>query len=551
MKYALVTVATQKLYKDIAKLTHPTFKKYADKIGADFICIDEAMSNFNTDKWLKFNLFNILQKYDRVLYVDTDIIIREDSPNIFELVPYEELGIFNEGRYEPRQHYLQEARIAYKEELKKWTNDFYNTGVMVLSKHHRKIFVRPENASDTFDEQSYLNLRINNDGIKVKEISYKFNRMSFMDKKIGITRFDSYFIHYAGAPPNAILEFIKNDIELLKKSAPKYEFKHNIQVFVSAGMGDQIASEPAIRYLIEHEYKGANIEIYTHHPSFFRHLEEKYGVPVKTYEENKGLPESTMILYTCPEDDKNETGLSHIHFHPTDYASINMFKKIIPIENKNLKVYLDINGIANLLKLVDLEHIKRMVLIHPGKGWESKTFPVEWWQTVIDGANEFALLNGYYIGIIGAYLNKEQGYVDVVCPEGAYDFRDSLDHPTLTGLISQAPVLLTNDSSPLHIAGGFDNEIVIIPTCKHEEHILPWRKNSQYHKAHVLRRDLIVDYLDTRSISHNPNSIDKLPEGHTWNEFLPETTDVINKVNEILKKLNSNAPENDITKSVN
>ena len=40
----------------------------------------------------------------------------------------------------------------------------------------------------------------------------------------------------------------------------------------------------------------------------------------------------------------------------------------------------------------DLEEVKKiyphpeeLVLIHPGRGWETKTFPKEWWEKVITG----------------------------------------------------------------------------------------------------------------------------------------------------------------------
>ena len=92
-------------------------------------------------KWNKFYIHELLNEYKRIIYLDIDILIREDCPNLFDIVPVDKLGMFNEGRYTTRYEYLEQASEYYKEPLKPWNGKFYNSGVMVISRLHKKIFM--------------------------------------------------------------------------------------------------------------------------------------------------------------------------------------------------------------------------------------------------------------------------------------------------------------------------------------------------------------------------------------------------------------------------
>ena len=137
----VLTISIGNYYKKISEYTLPFLKKYAEKIGADFINIDKFDGNYITQKWNKFHIHELLNKYKRILYLDIDMIIREDCPNLFEIVPENKLGMFNEGKYVPRFEFLEQASEYYKEPLKKWNGKFYNSGVMVISRIHKSIYI--------------------------------------------------------------------------------------------------------------------------------------------------------------------------------------------------------------------------------------------------------------------------------------------------------------------------------------------------------------------------------------------------------------------------
>jgi len=525
----ILTISIGDYYKDISNYTLPFLKKYANKIGSDFLNITEHKKEFITQKWNKFLIHDLLNKYHRIIYFDIDLIIREDCPNLFDVVPESKLGMFNEGRYTPRAEYLEQASKYYKEPLKKWNGKFYNSGVMVLSRRHKQMFKMPRGIDYVETDQPYINLRIVNDKIDMFDLDWKFNRMDILDNFCGISRLDSYIVHYAGAPRDQIFNVLKNDIQQWITDYPDYKYKRNILISVSAGMGDQLCSEPAIRYT-QKIYPDANFYLVTHFKRLFEHLD----IPIFDYEEWKGLPDAVLTLYTCPDDEHSEHKLSHVLFHPTDFASMSMIKRTIPHMDKTIKLKVDVEDVYNVYNMIKdkMGEDRKMILVHPGKWWSSKTFPKSWWQEVVDKLSE-----KYFVCLIGKTIDEKQGYVDIECPKNGFDFRDLTSLGEMIALISMGSILLTNDSSPIHIAGAFDNWIVAIPTCKHPDHILPYRKGSQYYKTKALYKKLLLDDLEIRHTEFQADTIDTVPTGHDILEYLPDPVDVVNEIKEIYEKI--------------
>jgi ADP-heptose:LPS heptosyltransferase len=523
----VLTISIGPYYNKISEYTLPSIKKYAERIGADFININEFKPEFITQKWNKFYIHELLNEYKRIIYLDIDILVREDCPNLFDVVPPNKLGMFNEGRYVPRYEFLEQASEYYKEPLKKWSGNFYNSGVMVISRIHKKIFKLPRGVDFVETDQPYLNLRILNDGIQMHDLDYKFNRMDILDGFCGISRLDSYVVHYAGAPEDIIFNVIKKDIEQWKIDGPEYEYKQNILISVSAGMGDQLCSEPAIRHT-QKLYPDANIFVVTHFKRLFEHL----NLPVYDYDEWKGINDALITMHTCPDETQADHKFSHVLFHPTDFSSMSMIRKTIPNIEKQIKLKLDVEDVSyvfNLLK--DKNKEKRIVLVHTGKWWPSKTLPIEWWQEVIDRLSEKLT-----VVLIGKTIDEKQGYLPVKCPENGIDLRDLTTLGELIALISLSKCLVTNDSSPLHIAGAFDNWIVTVPTCKHPDHILPYRNGTQYYKTKALYKSLLLDDLQIRHTEFKTDTIDLIPEGKTLWDYIPEVDELVNEVFEIYEE---------------
>lgn len=520
----VLTISIGDHYSKLAKLTTPSIERYAKKIGADYLNINEFNPNYITQKWNKFYIHELLNKYRRILYLDIDIIIREDTPNLFEIVPENKLGMFNEGRYTPRFEFLEQASEYYNEPLKRWNGKFYNSGVMVISRIHKSIFRLPKGQDFVETDQPYINLRILNDKVEMFDLDYKFNRMDILDKFCGISRLDSFIVHYAGAPKDIQMDVMRKDIEQWKEDRPAYKYEQNILISVTAGMGDQLCAEPAIRYT-QKLYPDSNIFVVTHFPRLFEHL----SCPVMDYDSWSGINDAVLTMYTCPDDEQSEHKLSHVLFHPTDFASMSMIKRTIPNHEKTIKLKIDATDVSNVLSYLSTKNeSKRIVVVHPGKWWPSKTLPPEWWQKIVDKMAEKLT-----VVLIGKTIDDEQGYLPIQCPPDGIDLRDLTTLGEMIALISLSRCLLTNDSSPLHIAGAFDNWIVTVPTCKHEDHILPFRNGTQYYKTKALRKGLLLDDLEIRHTEFKTDTINMIPDGKTLYDYIPEVDEVVKEVFDI------------------
>ncbi len=521
---AVVTITVGDVYNKIAEYTHPTIKMYASKIGAEFINITE--STCSTPHWDKFKIYDLLNKYERIIYIDTDILVREDCPNLLDIVSIGSFGAFNEAPFtDGRAIVFNRALNDYGISLNKWDGSYYNTGVMVLSQIHKYLFKKPELEIPNFYEQSYINIILAKNNVKMHSLPYDFNRMSCMDPYVGIDRHNAYIIHYAGFPNiSTVINIINKDVDIWKKDSPDYKYKYHILINVVGGLGDQIAAEPSIRYMVNNVYKDEDIVIKTHFPRIFDHI----NVPVYEHNNIKLKDDTPYYLVTTLPDPTTHTWqvVSNLLCHTIDFSSIALMRRTIPNRDKNIKLNVYAQDILNVRSIVGNIDLENTVLIHPGRHWQSKTFPISWWQEVIDG-----LCDKMQVCLIGKNENT-RGTLPVVVSDKIKDTRNLLDLGGLFAIISMAKVLLTNDSAPVYIAGAFDTHIVLIPTCKHSDHILPWRQGSQYYKADALYKKLTLDSHDSRPTTVHGSTCESVI-GNIL-DYLPNPVDVINCINNII-----------------
>lgn len=525
----VLTIRQGDVYSSIAKLTHPTIKAYADKIGADFICISEKKIAETTPHWEKFQIFDLLVFYNRILFVDTDIIIRDDCPNLFDIVPENKLGVFNEAPFTDRsKELLIDCCKEYKETLLNWNGEYYNSGVMVISRSHRFLFKKPELEYCNFYEQTYLNMRIAKEisqgNLDVFELEYKFNRMCCMDRFLGESRSASYIVHYAGFPSLSLVEsLIKKDVETWKTNPRDFYYKKHIYVSVSGGLGDQINAEPAIRFMKERVYSKDEIIVATHFPRVFKHLD----IPICIQGEFKGEDDVQHFITSSfpPPESVTWSVISNLLCHTVDYCSIALLHRTLPVSCKQIKLEVYKKDLEQLNFLI--KNPEDYIIVHPGRHWQSKTMPVEYWQEIINKLSESCK-----VVIIGKD-EKTRGVLNVVCPENAIDLRNLLDLGTLIALISKAKMLVSNDSAPIHIAGAFDNWIALIPTCKHPDHVLPYRNNGNpYYKALALYKKLPIDEFNSQPTCVHGSSAEFILSD--WSNYLLKPTEVVKEIKKVL-----------------
>jgi lipopolysaccharide biosynthesis glycosyltransferase len=530
-KLAIFTIVCGDKFKEIWKRTEPFFNAYAEKCNADLLVLKEIPENLPSPHWAKFSIHELLKKqYDRIAFIDADIIIRPDAPNIFNLVPEDQFGIFNEGNFVPRAVCIYEVKKVFNVNLPKWDGKtYYNTGVMVVSREHRHIFKVEEEIKplrNSFGEQTYLNMKIIHSQVKVFPLSFRYNRMSMMDRINGMTRLDCFFVHYAG-DGDKLFEKMDRDIKRWEEDAPEYKYKRKVFVWALGGLGDCVCAEPVIRNMKEDVYKDADIYVMSNHGYLYEHIE---GLIIS--KEREYPKEEIDAVYECythpsPLDKFNDYAISygnfcpHLLVHAVDWISMNTMNRMMPLKDREIKLTYQSE---DLQRVLDIESdLEDLVLIHAGMGWETKTFPLEWWQEIVDGLDAA----GIRVGLIGKNVTKVNGYVPVVCPPNGVDFRDRLPVQSTIALISKASVVVSNDSAPIHIAGAFDNHIILIPVCKEGDLLLPYRKGQQYYKAKWMNKREMHQDQPARSTDVNGWQTSHFPAGHTVWDYIPDAKDVL------------------------
>jgi ADP-heptose:LPS heptosyltransferase len=91
-----------------------------------------------------------------------------------------------------------------------------------------------------------------------------------------------------------------------------------------------------------------------------------------------------------------------------------------------------------------------------------------------------------------------------------------------------ANVLVSNDSAPVHIAGAFDNWIVLIPSCKHPDHVLPYRNGASAGRNIALYKKLTLDDLDSQPTIIYGSTAEKIKDD--WQRYLPDPESVVERV---------------------
>lgn len=535
MKNLVLTIVIGNDYRKIANLTHPFIKKYAAKIGADFICIDKQKISKTTPHWEKFQIYDLLNKYDRILYIDSDIIIRNDCPDLFKIVPENKLGAFNEAPYTNRSKELMiDICKQYGVVLPDWNGKYYNSGVLVLSKQHKYLFKKPNREIFSFYEQSYLNMKIALEKPVIHELYYKFNRMTCMDKFTGEERFASFIIHYAGYPNlDFVLNLIPKDIGKWEKDKRNYNYKRHIFISVNGGLGDQVNAEPAIRFLKGYVYPNDDVRVATHYPRLFQHLD----LPVYEHGKSDLLDDTPYYLISSLPGPETPTWMvvSNLLCHTVDYCSIALLRRTLPVKDKQVILQVNQEDINNLKETSGINDFSNLVVIHAGRHWQSKTFPVSYWQGIIDKLDEkglkVCLVGKDEMGDAPDYKIGARGTVDVKCPKNGIDLRNLLDLGSLMAILKLSPILVSNDSAPIHIAGAFSNWIILIPSCKHSDHVLPIRNGRIDYKTKALYKKLALDDINQQPTSVEGSSGEFIVKD--WNEYLPNIDSVVNEIKKI------------------
>ena len=197
-KFAIVTRAYE--ISEMSRISHPIINSYAEKCDADFLIISEAKIKIGPFHNEIYQCHDLLDKYERICVIDSDVIINQSTPNIFKLVPSDHIGVVYEDvgfRKYSRRNRIKEIQDQFGDV--NWKKGYINTGFIVFSNIHKNIFKINKkkiwNNLGYDDVQIGYNIKKNN--YLIKELDYRFNHMSLFSEG-GKSWLGSYIIHYAG-----------------------------------------------------------------------------------------------------------------------------------------------------------------------------------------------------------------------------------------------------------------------------------------------------------------------------------------------------------------
>ena len=527
MKTLVLTVVIGDEAEHLAAVTIPGKEAYARRIGADFRIIREKTGDWNPS-WEKLQLYHFLgREYDRAIYLDNDCLVRPDCPDLFGIVPESAFGAFDEGRCFNRTGAMDRGFQDYgcPRLRKHWNECYFNSGVMVVSRRHRQLFAEPAVRHDNFIEQTFLNVGLVHHHLNVYDIGHEFNFMTSIVPLTGLPVEAGYIAHLAGTPAAAARGIAESILANWERAEPHYQFRKHIWLDVGGGLGDVIDAEPVLRYLKDKIFPDADVRVTSRWP---RPLMGHADVPVEWGEDNPFEGSYSLKLMTTPPSTEAVWHtLTQVASQGTDWASISALNRQLPLKDREIQLTVFEQDEKEIEDIAGDWPLAKSVLIHPGRTWESRTFPQDWWQTVIDGIAKKAPV------VLCGYNRELHGVLPVECPGNGLDLRDRTSTGGLFALVRSCPVLLSNDSGPVHAAGAFENAIVLIPSSRHPDLVLPLRYGSPYWNAVALYKNLTIDEVLGKPGLCRPQSATGAPAG-AWTEYLPECEEVIATVLSLL-----------------
>jgi len=100
---------------------------------------------------------------------------------------------------------------------------------------------------------------------------------------------------------------------------------------------------------------------------------------------------------------------------------------------------------------------QKLILVAPGSQRAEKMWPIEKYREIIERLKKN---KNYFIGITGSKAEKKLP-LNFPNNKNVIDFRGEINLVEFGALISKADIVVGNDSSPIHIASGFEKPFVI------------------------------------------------------------------------------------------
>lgn len=203
--------------KALRELSYKRHQRYAARCAATIEALTPEPGLTFSQLMLRKMEFvrRLLENGHRVLWIDGDVMIRNEAPDLFKIVPEGRFAAADEGSlcdehqiYERCQHIV----ATCEEEgmpVPATYGRYFNCGVFLTSDRQQHLFAPRYTHSDhNWCEQSLVNARMFSTTDKPVSLPECFNRFVYWGPKPKRFEDCSYFLHYAGpaSPQQRIID---------------------------------------------------------------------------------------------------------------------------------------------------------------------------------------------------------------------------------------------------------------------------------------------------------------------------------------------------------
>ena len=264
MKYAIVTIAIGDYSQRMLEVAKPYFQAYAKKCDADLIIIDKPKINIWANNLEKFQIYHLHEKYTRIVYLDVDILIHPECPSLFKIVPEKEIGAVydnqdNSKYAKNRVTEIKKAQTCLGKVLN-WNTEYINSGVIVTSYCHRKIYANPElrlKLNSSYKDQTLINYNIQKHKYPIYKLNVVFNGMEITGfssrnhnpKHPNVNnKTEAWIMHFANEGDKLTqMKYVSNQLieefglpyEKLEYDKTRLNLNHNTQDIINANSKSQ------------------------------------------------------------------------------------------------------------------------------------------------------------------------------------------------------------------------------------------------------------------------------------------------------------------------
>lgn len=295
------------------------------------------------------------------------------------------------------------------------------------------------------------------------------------------------------------------------------------------GLGDTICAEPTVRYFLD-DFKDrfpdeVKVSVLTRFPDIFRHLKPRLENIFEVGKCDLIDERKYNVLATAVGDRDFRWEFINMGFmHCLDAPSMCSMGRQLPVAYRELKIFPNDDEKEKINDYLIEHEENKIVVIHPGKTWPSRTIPAGYWNCVI----ESLLVYGISPILIGAQCENGNSTVDVDA-KGCFDLREKLSLMETVALLHRAHVVLTNDSAPLHMAASGNAWIGFFGTARHPDFITYQRNGVFGFKMQNLALSGMWDTMDLRPGQMEMKRYDEIEESILVS-WLPEPDSVVNWV---------------------